>query len=97
MERRMNVGDIVKHFKREGLTEEQKQTNQYLYKIIALDVKHTETGERFAVYQALYGNKEIFARPMDMFFSEVDREKYPDAKQVYRLELVGDENENNIK
>ena len=70
------------------MTEEQKQTNQYLYKIIALDVKHTETGERFAVYQALYGNKEIFARPMDMFFSEVDREKYPDAKQKYRLEKV---------
>ena len=88
MERRMNVGDIVKHFKREGLTEEQKQTNQYLYKIIALDVKHTETGERFAIYQALYGNKEIFARPMDMFFSEVDREKYPYAKQKYRLEKV---------
>ena len=88
MERRMNVGDIVKHFKREGLTKEQKQTNQYLYKIIALDVKHTETGERFAVYQALYGNKEIFARPMDMFFSEVDREKYPYAKQKYRLEKV---------
>lgn len=88
MERRMSEGDIVKHFKRGGLTEEQKQTNQYLYKIIALDVKHTETGEKFAVYQALYGNKEIFARPMDMFFSEVDREKYPEAKQKYRLEKV---------
>lgn len=88
MERRMNVGDVIKHFKREGLTEEQKQTNQYLYKIIALDVKHTETRENLAVYQALYGNKETYARPMDMFFSEVDSEKYPEAKQKYRFEKV---------
>lgn len=88
---RINVGDIVKHFKREGLTEEEKSTNLYLYKVLATNVKHTETGEELVVYQALYGNFDIYARPKDMFLSEVDRDKYPNVKQKYRLQAINDD------
>ena len=45
-----------------------------LYKIIAIAL-HTETDEKMVVYQAMYGNNGIYARPLDMFMSEVDREK----------------------
>lgn len=47
--------------------------------------RHTETEELTVVYDH---NGTIWNRPLEMFMSKVDREKYPDAKQKYRFELV---------
>ena len=87
MERSFQPGDIVQHFKRTLLSPEEllREPEQYLYDIIGT-AEHTETGEILMVYRPRYGEQKLYARPLPMFLSEVDREKYPDVAQQYRFE-----------
>lgn len=58
-----------------------------MYEVIGI-ATHSETGEDYVVYKPLYGEQKMYIRPLDMFASKVDKEKYPDATQEYRFELV---------
>ncbi len=86
---RFQPGDIVQHFKRETLDAEALAENRYLYRIVGV-ATHSETGEQMMVYQPLYDDKGMYVRPLEMFLSEVDHEKYPGVKQKYRFEKVED-------
>ena len=87
MDNRFTPGDMVQHFKREMLSDDERNTNKYLYEIIGV-ATHSETREPMMIYKALYDDGGMFARPLEMFLSEVDHEKYPDIKQKDRFEKV---------
>lgn len=70
---RMAPGDVVRHFKGKR------------YQILCF-ARDSETQEEAVVYRALYGERGVWVRPKAMFFSPVDREKYPDAPQAWRFE-----------
>lgn len=68
------IKGIYKHFK----------GDYYLVEDIAYD---SETKEKMVVYRRLYGDGSLWVRPLTMFLSEVDHEKYPNVEAKYRFEL----------
>ncbi len=70
------TGGVYRHFK----------GNEYL---VIGTARHSETNDLYVVYRALYGDRSLYVRPLDMFMSPVDHSKYPSVTQELRFEFVG--------
>lgn len=57
------------------------------YYVLTL-ANHTETSENMVIYHALYDEGETFAKPEDMFLSEVENGVKNPTGQTYKYELV---------
>ena len=58
-----------------------------LYKIVGI-AKDSETLEEIVIYQGQYADKPLWTRTITDFFSDVDKNKYPEVIQKYRFEKV---------
>lgn len=68
-------GELYRHFK------------GGLYRIVTI-AQHTETQEGLVIYRSEEDPSKVWARPVTLFCSPVDRVKYPDAAQEMRFEKV---------
>ena len=70
----IQIGRIYRHFK----------GDYYLVEAVAKD---SETNTDMVIYRKLYGDGGLWVRPLSMFLSKVDRDKYPEVSQEYRFQL----------
>jgi len=56
-----------------------------LYRVHGIAL-HSETGEEMVVYQALYGQRGLWVRPVSMWLEQVERDNYSGP----RFTRVGD-------
>ena len=80
----IKVNRVYRHFK----------GDYYLVEAIAKD---SETNEDVVIYRKLYEDGSLWVRPLDMFCSLVDKNKYPNSTQKYRFELMEIESKNKNK
>ena len=66
---------LYKHFK----------GNIYVITDIAI---HSETKEPMVIYKNFDNPDLVWCRPLSMFMSKVDHEKYPEVKQIMRFEKI---------
>ena len=70
----IQIGRIYRHFK----------GDYYLVEAVAKD---SETNTDMVIYRKLYGDGGLWVRPLSMFLSKVDRDKYPEVSQEDRFQL----------
>lgn len=86
---RMNVQSQLQHVKNTIVGYRYRHFKGGVYIVTDIAV-HSETEEPMVIYKTFDNPNLVWCRPLSMFLSEVDREKYPDAKQLMRFERIGE-------
>ena len=86
---RMNVQSQLKRIKNTIVGYRYRHFKGGVYIVTDIAV-HSETEEPMVIYKSFDNPDWVWCRPLSMFLSEVDKEKYPDVKQIMRFERIGE-------
>jgi hypothetical protein len=71
---RIEKGRIYRHFKGD-------------HYIVVETAINNEDEKEYVIYRALYGEGQLFVRPLEDFTAKVDRNKHPNTTQEYKFEI----------
>lgn len=86
---RMNAQKAAEIYKAEMVGRRYRHFKGGIYIVSDIAV-HSETAGLMVIYKTFDEPSLVWARPLEMFLSEVDKEKYPDVKQVMRFEQLAE-------
>ena len=87
MDNRLKVQKQISEMKSDMVGYRYRHFKGGVYVITDIAV-HSETEEPMVIYKSFDAPEFVWCRPLDMFLSEVDHEKYPDVKQCMRFERI---------
>ena len=73
----IKIKGIYKHYK----------GDYYLVEDIAT---HTENEEKLVIYRSLYGDTQLWARPYDMFLSEINKNEQKNRFELQNIKSTKD-------
>lgn len=89
MDVRMNNQKLAKEYREKLVGKKFKHFKGNIYKVIEVGI-HSEDAGCMVIYHTDSDESLVWVRPLEMFLSEVDKNKYPDVEQKYRFELISE-------
>lgn len=87
MDNRMSAQEQAAHYKENMIGKRYRHFKGGVYFVTDIAV-HSEEEGLMVVYKSFNKPDLTWVRPLGMFTSEVDKEKYPNVKQKMRFELI---------
>lgn len=88
MDKRKPRQELAQHYK-DMIGKTYRHFKGGLYKIVDIAV-HSENAVVLVIYRSVKDPTLVWARPLDMFLSDVDKENYPLSRQDKRFVEVQD-------
>lgn len=95
MDNRMKVQEEISNIKSRMVGSRYRHFKGGIYIVTDIAV-HSETEGPMVIYKTFDQPNLVWCRPLDMFLSKVDHEKYPDVQQIMRFERIDNDSEQHV-
>lgn len=89
MNEKMKKQQLAEQYKKEMVGFRYRHFKGGVYLVTDIAV-HSESDDLMVIYKSFDNTAYVWARPLEMFLSEVDHEKYPEVEQKMRFEKMSE-------